>query len=180
MISLEGRRFWILGLLPVHRDQIVWSKFLFSFVGGVIPCAALVLLSDWMLGLPASLVLMHEFCCVVLCLGLSGIAVGLGARMPELRESSPAKISSSFGGTLTLVISSLFIMLVVIIAALPTHLFLLSHALGPGVLAAKGLLAWAAGTGGMVLSLAVVALLGLAATAVPLALGMRAFRHLEP
>jgi hypothetical protein len=32
----------------------------------------------------------------------------------------------------------------------------------------------------MVLSLAVVALLGLAATAVPLALGMRAFRHLEP
>ena len=30
-ISLEGRRFWILGLLPIHRDQIVWSKFLFSF-----------------------------------------------------------------------------------------------------------------------------------------------------
>lgn len=180
MISLEGRRFWILGLLPVHRDQIVWSKFLFSFVGGVIPCAALVLLSDWMLGLPAALVLVHEFCCVVLCLGLSGIAVGLGARMPELRESSPAKISSGFGGTLSLVISSLFIMLVVIIAALPTHLFLLSHAIGPGAMASKGLLAWAAGTGGMVLSLALVALLGLAATAVPLALGLRAFRNLEP
>jgi ABC-2 type transport system permease protein len=180
MISLEGRRFWILGLLPVHRDQIVWSKFLFSFVGGVIPCSVLVMLSDWMLGLPVPLLLVHEFCCVVLCLGLSGIAVGLGARMPELRESSPAKISSGFGGTLSLVISSLFIMLVVIIAALPAHLFLLSHALGPTAVASKGLLAWAAGTGGMAVSLALIALLGLAATAVPLSMGLRAFRHLEP
>ena len=180
MISLEGRRFWILGLLPVHRDQIVWSKFLFSFVGGVIPCSALVLLSDWMLGLHMPLVLVHELCCVVLCLGLSGIAVGLGARMPELRESSPAKISSGFGGTLCLVISSLFIMLVVIVAALPTHLFLLTRALGPAAVASKGLLAWAAGHGGMAVSLALVALIGLAATAVPLSMGLRAFRHLEP
>lgn len=180
MISLEGRRFWILGLLPVHRDQIVWSKFLFSFVGGVIPCSALVLLSDWMLGLRTPLLLMHAFCCVVLCLGLSGIAVGLGARMPELRESSPAKISSGFGGTLCLVISSLFIMLVVIIAALPSHLFLLTHALGPTAAASPGILTWAAGTGGMAVSLVLVALLGLAATAMPLSMGLRAFRHLEP
>lgn len=180
MISLEGRRFWILGLLPVHRDQIVWSKFLFSFVGGVIPCSALVLLSDWMLGLRTPLLLVHEFCCVVLCLGLAGIAVGLGARMPELRESSPAKISSGFGGTLCLVISSLFIMLVVIIAALPTHLFLLTHALGPTAVASQGLLTWAAGAGGMAFSLGLVALLGLAATAIPLSMGLRAFRLLEP
>lgn len=179
MISLEGRRFWILGLLPVHRDQIVWSKFLFSFVGGVIPCSALVLLSDWMLGLRTPLLLVHAFCCVVLCLGLSGIAVGLGARMPELRESSPAKISSGFGGTLCLVISSLFIMLVVIVAALPTHLFLLTHALGPTA-ASPGLLTWATGTGGMAGSLVLVTLLGLAATAMPLSMGLRAFRHLEP
>ena len=180
MISLEGRRFWILGLLPVHRDQIVWSKFLFSFVGGVIPCSALVLLSDWMLGLRTPLLLVHAFCCVVLCLGLSGIAVGLGARMPELRESSPAKISSGFGGTLCLVISSLFIMLVVIVAALPTHLFLLTHALGPTAAASPGLLTWATGTGGMAGSLVIVALLGLAATAMPLSMGLRAFRQLEP
>ncbi len=180
MISLEGRRFWILGLLPVHRDQIVWSKFLFSFVGGVLPCCVLVFLSDWMLGIQPALILVHEFCCVVLCLGLSGIAVGLGARMPDLRESSPAKISSGFGGTLSLVISSLFIMAVVILAALPTHLFILTHTLGPAAGSAKEWLAWAGGTGGTVTSLAIVALLGLAATAIPLMLGLRAFRRLEP
>ncbi|MFM8707247.1 MAG: putative ABC transporter permease subunit, partial [Planctomycetia bacterium] len=100
MISMEGRRFWILGLLPVHRDQIVWSKFLFSFVVGLVPCCGLLVLSDSMLGVSRSLLLMHELCCVVLAAGLSGIAVGLGARMPELREPSSAKISAGFGGTL--------------------------------------------------------------------------------
>jgi len=179
MISLEGRRFWILGLLPVHRDQIVWSKFLFSFIGGLLPCAGLVILSDSMLGLPGRLILLHAYCCLLLCLGLSGIAVGLGARMPELRESSPSKISSGFGGTLCLVLSSLFIMVVVIVAALPTHLFLLARTLGPAVVAPDGLLAWAGGTMGAAASVAAVSVVGLAATAVPLLVGLRAFRRLE-
>jgi ABC-2 type transport system permease protein len=186
MISMEGRRFWILGLLPVHRDQIVWSKFLFSFGGGLLPCCGLVLLSDWMLGLGWRLVAVHEICCVMLCMGLSGIAVGLGARMPELRESSPAKISSGFGGTLSLVISSLFIMVVVIVAALPTHLFLVannpwfSQALGGNRSATQQFLIWAGGPQGAAVSLAIVVATGLVATFVPLRIGLRAFRHLEP
>jgi ABC-2 type transport system permease protein len=179
MISLEGRRFWILGLMPVHRDLIVWSKFLFSFLGGLLPCTLLVLLSDSMLGLSWPLIALHEYCCLLLCLGLSGIAVGLGARMPELRESSPSKIASGFGGTLCLVLSSLFIMLVVIVAAIPTHLFLLARTLGPSVISADGLLAWAGGPMGAATSLMVVTATGLAATAVPLALGLAAFRRLE-
>jgi len=49
MISLEGRRLWILGLLPIRRDAILWSKFIFAAVGSLIPCMTLVLLSDLML-----------------------------------------------------------------------------------------------------------------------------------
>lgn len=179
MISMEGRRFWVLVLLPVHRDQIVWSKFLFSFVGGLLPCAALVFLSDSMLGLGWQLVAQHEYCCVLLCLGLSGIAVGLGAKMPDLRESSAAKISSGFGGTLCLVISSMYIMFVVVVAAVPTHLFLLSRALGPGIIAPSGILAWLAGPWGAVASLAIITAAAMIATVVPLHVGLKAFRRLE-
>ena len=179
MISLEGRRFWILGLLPVHRDQIVWSKFLFSFFGSLGPCCSLVLLSDCMLGIPWSLIAQHELCSVMLCMGLSGIAVGLGARMPDLRESSPSKISSGFGGTLSLVISSLFIMATVISAAVPTHLFLLTHTLGPSVTSSHGILAWAGGRWGAIAGGLAVVGLGVTATVVPLMLGLRAFRRLE-
>ncbi len=179
MISLEGRRFWILGLLPVHRDQIVWSKFLFSFLGSLLPCCSLVLLSDLMLGIPLAVMLIHELCCVMLCLGLSGIAVGLGARMPDLRESSPSKLSSGFGGTLSLVLSATYIMVVVSVAAIPTHLFLAMHVLGSGT-AGQGFLAWASGWQGTVASLVLVVTVGALATALPLRLGIKAFRKLEP
>ena len=40
MISLEGRRFWILGLLPVRRTTILWSKFFFAAGGAIIPCSS--------------------------------------------------------------------------------------------------------------------------------------------
>jgi ABC-2 type transport system permease protein len=180
MISLEGRRFWILGLLPVHRDQILWSKFLFSFFGGLLPCCALLYLSDSMLGISHSLIWIHEICCVVLCMGLSGIAVGLGARMPDLRESSPAKIAAGFGGTLCLVLSSLFIMAVVVIAATPTHLAMATRAFGGGGPPPTGILGWASGPQGTAASLLLVGFLGVIATFLPLELGLRAFRRLEP
>jgi ABC-2 type transport system permease protein len=183
MISLEGRRFWIIGLLPVHRDQIVWSKFVFSLVGGLVPCCVLVLLSDSMLGIGWPLLLQHELCCLMLCMGLSGIAVGLGARMPELRESSPSKIASGFGGTLSLVVSSLFIMAVVIVAAIPAHagsanILLSARGAGPSV-PLGGFLIWAASPWGTATFLAAMVALGLVATFVPLMLGLRAFRRLE-
>ena len=33
LISLEGRKFWILGLLPLKREQILWGKFAFAVTG---------------------------------------------------------------------------------------------------------------------------------------------------
>ena len=36
LISLEGRKFWILGLTPLSRDQILWGKFAFAVVGSLL------------------------------------------------------------------------------------------------------------------------------------------------
>jgi len=170
-VSLEGRRFWILGLLPVDRDQIVWSKFLFALIGGAVPCCLLVALSDVMLGLEPWIVAIHEVCTVLLCAALAGIAVGLGARIPDLREPSPAKIAAGFGGTLCLVASSLVIIAVVLATALPVHFFLAAEDRG--------------GAGGghraaVVAGLALALLVGAAATVLPMVLGLRSFRRLEP
>jgi ABC-2 type transport system permease protein len=152
----------------------VWSKFLFSFVGGIVPCCVLVLLSDTMLGIAPWLIALHEVCCVVLCAGLSGIAVGIGARMPDLREISPSKIASGFGGTLSLVISSLFIIAVVLVTAVPVQLRFAAEERG---FASTG---WTAADRGVALGLTVAIVLGLVATFLPLFLGLRAFRRLEP
>ncbi len=179
MISLEGRRFWILGLLPVHRDQIVWSKFIFSVAGSLPPCCLLILLSDQMLGLPSRAILLHEVASATLCIGLSGIAVGLGARIPDLREASPSKIAAGFGGTLSLVLSSLFIMPVVVVAGLPFHAEAAGRSIGgafPGLGAVLGLFASGSGMAVAVGSLVFLAIL---AGGLPLLLGIQAFRRLE-
>jgi ABC-2 type transport system permease protein len=176
MISLEGRRFWILGLLPVRREEILWGKFLFAAAGSIIPCTGLILLSDLMLRISPVVVLVHQVTCVLLCIGLAGIAVGLGARMPDLRENSPSKIAAGFGGTLNLVLSTAYIIAVVALTAVPSHLYLAARAAGWG----PSLAAYGSGrlwmAGGMAAAVALCAV----STIWPMALGIRWFRRLEP
>ncbi len=175
MISLEGNRFWILGLLPLSRDTILWSKFLFAALGSWIPCTILIFLSDMMLGVSQLVVIMHQLTCVLLCLGLASIAVGLGATLPNLREESPSKIAAGFGGTLNLVLSALYIMIIVLLTALPCHFYLIAQvtAFRPQMPNADQLRIWLAA--GAIAS----TLLGTFATVVPLRSGLRAFRELE-
>jgi ABC-2 type transport system permease protein len=169
MLSLEGRRFWILSMLPVERDSILWGKFLFAVVGAALPCCLLILLSDSMLQVSWLIVGIHQLTCLLLCVGLSGIAVGLGAKMPDLREESPSKIAAGFGGTLSLVLSAIYIVAIVLLTALPSHFYLAlaqsEHAPPVG--------AWlAVGVGAACFTAAV-------ATLLPMRIGLAAFRALE-
>ncbi|MBI2823714.1 MAG: hypothetical protein HYX69_03365 [Planctomycetia bacterium] len=175
MISLEGRRFWILGRLPVKRDTILWSKFLFAAAGSLVPCALLVLLSDLMLGVSPLVVWVHLLACALLCSGLSGIAVGLGAKLPNLREDSPARIAAGFGGTLNLVLSALYIVSLVVMTTVPCHFYLLATQGGNEALLLNASRQW----NWLMLGLLGGCLLGIAATAVPMVVGFRAFRELE-
>lgn len=173
MISLEGRRFWILGLLPVRRETILWSKFLFAALGTAVASTLLVVLSDLMLRVLPAIMLVHLLVCWILCAGLSGIAVGLGAKMPNLREESPSKIAAGFGGTLNLVLSALFIVAVVGLAAVPSHFYVAAWQTDASYLDRAELGRWVwAGTGASVV-------LGVAATILPMRMGVRAFRELE-
>ena len=122
MISLEGQKFWILGLLPIERETILRGKFLFAAMGTFLPSSLLILLSDGLLQLPGTIIIVHELVCLLLCTGLAAIAVGLGACIPNMRAISPSKIASGFGGTLNLVLSAVYIIFIVVIAAGPCHL----------------------------------------------------------
>jgi ABC-2 type transport system permease protein len=175
MISLEGHCFWILGLLPVERDTILWSKFWFASLGSWVPCALLVLLSDMMLQVPLMVVGVHQLTCVLLCMGLASIAVGFGAMMPNFRETSPSKIAAGFGGTLNLVLSALYIMLVVVLTALPCHFYLLAGRgpWGAEFMNPQYLRLW------LVIGTGAAVLVGAAATVIPLWRGLKAFRRLE-
>lgn len=172
MLSLEGRRFWVLGLMPVSRRTIVWSKFVFAALGSWGPCALLILLSDVMLRVDPLVIGIHQLTTVLLCMGLAGLAVGLGATMPNFRESSPSKIAAGFGGTLNLVLSAVYIIVVVVLTALPCHFWLIAKS-SPGELHADYLQWW------FVLGAGLSVAVGVVATVVPLRRGVEAFERLE-
>jgi ABC-2 type transport system permease protein len=175
MISLEGQRFWVLGLLPLPRTTILWSKFLFAALGSWIPCALLILASDLMLQIDPLVLGVHQFTCLLLCLGLASIAVGIGAMMPDFRESSPSKIAAGFGGTLTLVISALYIIVIVVCTALPCHFYLIAgnSPIGNSLLPPDHWRFW------MAAGVATALVTGTVTTVVPLVKGLKAFQKLE-
>jgi ABC-2 type transport system permease protein len=174
MISLEGRRFWILGLLPVRRETILLGKFLFASVGSVVPSTLLVILSDTMLRVSPLILMFHILACILFCAGLSGIAVGLGAIMPNLREESPSRIAAGFGGTLNLILSTAYVAAIVVTTAVPCHFYLASEGMSymSQISHARIGQFCALGVGSSIL-------IGLLATVVPLRMGCKAFRELE-
>jgi ABC-2 type transport system permease protein len=121
MLSLEGKKFWILGLLPLRRERLLWGKFGFAAVGSLLIAESLIVLSDLMLGMPWLVLLVHVLSVAVLAVGLSGLSVGLGACMPTFNETDPSKIAAGFGGTLNLVAGLLFLIVVLALMALPWH-----------------------------------------------------------
>ncbi|MFI5459419.1 MAG: hypothetical protein ACHRXM_28680 [Isosphaerales bacterium] len=176
LLSLEGRNFWVLGLLPLGREQILWGKFVFSVGISLMATEGLVFLSDLMLGMSPVMIVLHLGMVAVLCTGLSGISVGLGARLPNLRETDPSKIAVGFGGTLNLLVSLVFIFAVVTALAVPCHLYFLGveHPGTTGlVLSQDGFRFWL--TVAILVSLAI----GAIGTIVPLRIGIKAFQRME-
>jgi ABC-2 type transport system permease protein len=172
LLSLEGRKFWILGLLPLERDRLLWGKFVFSLTGGLLLSGSLVVLSDIMLEMPIDLVLLHFVTIAVLAAGLSGLAVGIGALMPNFRESDPSKIAVGFGGTVNLILGLAFLLVVVAVMAGPWHAW---RSFYPPGLQETPL--------GMLLTVGLGVFVGLIAGAVavllPLRAGIEALRRME-
>ena len=171
MLSLEGRKFWILGLLPLQRERLLWGKFAFSATGGLLIAEFLIVFSDLMLGVPWWVLGLHVLTTAVLALGLSGLSVGLGACMPNFQENDPSKIAVGFGGTLNLVAGLIFLLVTIGLMALPWHIH---AATTEPVHLEVDVYAWIMGLG-------VVAGLGcgVAAVKVPLSLGAEALRRME-
>jgi len=122
-----------------------------------------------MLKIPVTLTMVHMVSLFCVCLGVSGLSVGLGAVYPNFGEESPSKIVSGFGGTLNLVISLLFVLAVLVAQAVPCFVYY-SAPLGIRPRDFRLMLAAA---------MAVITLLSVTACLIPMNLGLKAIRRLE-
>ncbi|MDA8019618.1 MAG: hypothetical protein MPN21_19425 [Thermoanaerobaculia bacterium] len=164
LISLEGRRIWILGLAPLTMRQLVRQKYWFSVSTTAFFTLGLATLSSLRLDLDAFELAVSLGTVAATTFALSGLAVGLGALYPNFEEDNPSRVVSGLGGTLNFFLSMLYILVVTGLLAV----VLLTARLGSISDGAHSALTAAC--------FAVVLGLTLVATWLPLRLGMR---HLE-
>jgi len=169
LLSLEGRRFWILGQAPLARRQLVLQKFWLSVAFSAAITLGLALLSGWRLNLPLVPFAFSLFTVCSASVALSGLAVGLGCLYPNLAEDNPSRIVSGLGGTLTFILSAVYVVVVAGVETVVLHWSRSGQHLG-----GAGGHAWLV-AGGALVTLGVTAV----TTVLPLRLGVRNLERLE-
>ena len=108
--SLEGQRLWIAGMAPMGLARVVKAKYWLASALSLAVTLTLITLSCTLLKMPWHRVAIFGAVVTVMTFTLNGIATGLGVLYPNLKEANPNKIVSGFGGTLCLVLSSVYIL----------------------------------------------------------------------
>jgi ABC-2 type transport system permease protein len=106
LVSMELRVPWgIIG--GTGREEMVMSKFAWTAWGSSIASVGVLLVGafNMAVGVQASIVMLAA--ALGVSVALSAVAVGMGTLFPEPTRRSPSEMVSSFGGTLTLVVSLL-------------------------------------------------------------------------
>jgi ABC-2 type transport system permease protein len=109
LISLEGRRFWILGLAPLRKSSLLWQKFLLSVAATSAITLTVAIVSGFKLGLDRFELGLSLFSVAATTVALSGLAVGLGSLYPNFEEDNPSRITSGMGGTLNFILSLVYV-----------------------------------------------------------------------
>jgi len=117
--SLEGKRLWILSMCPIPIEKILIQKLITSCCITGFITAILMFLSSTLLKMKIELTMVYSMAVILICIGLNSIAMSLGTIFPNERETNPAKIVSGFGGTLCLIVSFLYILIVIAFLTFP-------------------------------------------------------------
>jgi ABC-2 type transport system permease protein len=166
--SLEGRRLWILGMAPLGLPRVLMQKFCSSCLAAAVITTSLMITSSMILKLGPWMIVYFALAIALMSGALCGMAVGLGALFPNFKEDNPSKIVSGFGGTLCLVASFVYIVVIVTLLAFPASLAVTSTKI---LTPTQHLLGAAAS--------AVAVVLSALALIVPLALARRRLKNME-
>ncbi len=111
-VSLEAGQMWLMATMPIARGRIVTSKFISALTVTLAAAGAVVGISVWMLQMEPLWATVQVLLAGAICVGLCGLAVGMGAWLPSFEEKSSARIASGLGGMLNLVSSMMWVTLV--------------------------------------------------------------------
>ena len=130
LISLEGKRMWVLNLAPISRWNLIFTKYLTISSLALIITVGLITISNTMLRIEQEFIKVSMVSSIVSSFTITGIIIGLGSCFANFKEENPARIVAGFGGTLALVFSLVYVGGMVFISAFPFWLHMLGKISG--------------------------------------------------
>jgi ABC-2 type transport system permease protein len=165
-VSLEGRAFWVVQSAPLPLRKVWWSK----FWSGPPPLAVLgvllLVLGNRALGVGAVTMAISVITLLLMTLAIAALGLCLGSIYPQFEYENAAKIPSSFGGVVYMILAVLLTGTNVALEAWPLWRVLLVRLLHRSLSTAE--------VAGIVASFAAVAILDLAVFVVATRSGIRA------
>jgi ABC-2 type transport system permease protein len=169
-ISLEGRQMWLLRSSPLDPRAMLWSKYWIGTLPLLVLALAITVLTNWLLHASPFMMAVAVGTIVFYTMAASALALSFGALYPQFGTENAAQIPTSFGGLIYMMSSLSLLALIIMIEAIPVAHYLRvqrysdhSPVITPELMAA----------------LAAVVTVCVAATLIPLRLGLRRIENME-
>jgi len=142
LISLEGNKFWILGLAPITFRDLLLQKFTVNLIAIFLVSEFLMIATNLTLRTDTSLLYTSCGLAAMVSVGLVGLSIGLGTIYPNFKEDNSAKIVSGFGGTLNFIIALFYVGFIVVLFAVPYFSFEIDRSISHSTFHLMVLIAW--------------------------------------
>jgi ABC-2 type transport system permease protein len=168
-ISLEGRQMWLLRSSPLDLKTLLWSKYWVGTVPLLVLALILTGVTNWLLQASPFMMTLSLVTIVALTLAIGALALGYGTLYPQFETENAAQIPTSFGGLVFMMTT--IALLAVVIGGLSQIVYPYVRSVYEGHPVVV--------TPWMIVSTVAVALICVAATVIPLWLGLRKMEQFE-
>jgi len=112
-VSLEGRQMWLLRSSPLDLKALLWSKYWVGTVPLLVLALILTGVTNWLLQASPFMMVLSLVTIFALTLAIGALALGFGTLYPQFETENAAQIPTSFGG-LVLMMTTIALLAVVI------------------------------------------------------------------
>jgi ABC-2 type transport system permease protein len=126
-VSSEGRCFWLIRTMPLSFRTLLWCKYLIYFPPFFLFTQLLVYFSNRILEVPPFFIALSMINIFAVSFALTGLAIGIGALMPNFRTDHPSKIAVGPGGVLYMLISFAYLAIMLIIQIRPVWFWVIER-----------------------------------------------------
>ncbi|MCD6501536.1 hypothetical protein J7L01_02960, partial [bacterium] len=149
--------------------RLFWEKFWIAFIIFFLLTELVAVVSNSLLSQSAIMTLLTGVGILLMSISLTSLATGLGALFPSFAEPNPGKIASSGGGMICALVSLIYVALSTLALAFPTYHYM-SYLIGQRK---------EFPTAEVIIGAAILLIINVAATVIPLKLGLRAMQSHE-